>query len=107
MTVTVRTMRSAVAMDVDISVWLHIEVFVTLVCGSACFPSLSGACAEQCSHDSDCPNDKKCCSNGCGRQSEPEKPGVCPNNNLAVAFLVKCVEFCSHDSDCPNDDKCC
>uniref|UniRef100_A0A671R3H0 WAP domain-containing protein n=1 Tax=Sinocyclocheilus anshuiensis TaxID=1608454 RepID=A0A671R3H0_9TELE len=25
-----------------------------------------GACAEMCSQDGDCPNDEKCCSNGCG-----------------------------------------
>uniref|UniRef100_A0A3P8TIK4 WAP four-disulfide core domain 2 n=1 Tax=Amphiprion percula TaxID=161767 RepID=A0A3P8TIK4_AMPPE len=25
-----------------------------------------GVCAEFCSNDSDCPNDEKCCSNGCG-----------------------------------------
>ncbi len=28
MMVTVRTIRNAAAMDVDISVWLHIEVFI-------------------------------------------------------------------------------
>ncbi len=38
MTVTVRTIRNAAAMDVDISVWLYIKVFVILVCGSAHFP---------------------------------------------------------------------
>uniref|UniRef100_A0A4W5NUD6 WAP domain-containing protein n=1 Tax=Hucho hucho TaxID=62062 RepID=A0A4W5NUD6_9TELE len=25
-----------------------------------------GTCAEFCSNDSDCPNDEKCCHNGCG-----------------------------------------
>uniref|UniRef100_A0A8C7MJN5 WAP domain-containing protein n=1 Tax=Oncorhynchus kisutch TaxID=8019 RepID=A0A8C7MJN5_ONCKI len=25
-----------------------------------------GICAELCSNDSDCPNDEKCCHNGCG-----------------------------------------
>uniref|UniRef100_A0A4W5KJX6 WAP domain-containing protein n=1 Tax=Hucho hucho TaxID=62062 RepID=A0A4W5KJX6_9TELE len=25
-----------------------------------------GTCAEICSNDSDCPNDEKCCHNGCG-----------------------------------------
>ncbi len=38
MTVTVPKIRNAAAMDVDISVWLHIKVFVILVCGPACFP---------------------------------------------------------------------
>uniref|UniRef100_A0A671K124 WAP domain-containing protein n=1 Tax=Sinocyclocheilus anshuiensis TaxID=1608454 RepID=A0A671K124_9TELE len=27
-----------------------------------------GLCVEMCSHDSNCPNDQKCCSNGCGHQ---------------------------------------
>ncbi|XP_016384304.1 perlwapin-like [Sinocyclocheilus rhinocerous] len=69
-----------------------------------------GMCVESCSHDSDCPNDEKCCSNGCGHQCMPPyaaKPGVCPINNLQVAVLGMCVESCSHDSDCPNDEKCC
>ncbi len=34
MTVTVQMMRSAAAMDVDISVCLHIKVFVILMLGS-------------------------------------------------------------------------
>uniref|UniRef100_A0A674CQJ0 WAP domain-containing protein n=1 Tax=Salmo trutta TaxID=8032 RepID=A0A674CQJ0_SALTR len=28
-----------------------------------------GICAELCSNDSDCPNDEKCCHNGCGHVS--------------------------------------
>uniref|UniRef100_A0A673HRA6 Perlwapin-like n=1 Tax=Sinocyclocheilus rhinocerous TaxID=307959 RepID=A0A673HRA6_9TELE len=97
MTVTVQMIRSAAAMDVDVSVWLHIEVFLAFLV----------KCVELCSHDSDCPNDKKCCSKGCGRQCMPpykEKPGVCPSKNLG---LGACVEMCSQDGDCPNDEKCC
>uniref|UniRef100_A0A671M325 WAP domain-containing protein n=1 Tax=Sinocyclocheilus anshuiensis TaxID=1608454 RepID=A0A671M325_9TELE len=70
--------------------------------------AMLGVCAEMCSHDSDCPNDEKCCSNGCGHQCMPpynEKPGVCPSKNLGEEGL--CVEMCSHDSNCPNDQKCC
>ncbi len=37
MTVTVPKIRSAAVMDVDISVCLHIKVFVILMCGPACF----------------------------------------------------------------------
>uniref|UniRef100_A0A671K5I5 WAP domain-containing protein n=1 Tax=Sinocyclocheilus anshuiensis TaxID=1608454 RepID=A0A671K5I5_9TELE len=93
--------------------------------------AMLGVCAEMCSHDNDCPNDEKCCSNGCGHQCMPpyngiyiviiveafsdllslscvcltEKPGVCPSKNLGEEGL--CVEMCSHDSNCPNDQKCC
>uniref|UniRef100_A0A672QN94 Perlwapin-like n=1 Tax=Sinocyclocheilus grahami TaxID=75366 RepID=A0A672QN94_SINGR len=67
--------------------------------------AVSGVCAEMCSCD--CPNNQKCCSNGCGRQCMApykEKPGVCPSKNLRIGV---CAEICSHDSDCPNDEKCC
>uniref|UniRef100_A0A8C2C4D5 WAP domain-containing protein n=1 Tax=Cyprinus carpio TaxID=7962 RepID=A0A8C2C4D5_CYPCA len=39
--------------------------------------------------------------------AEPEKPGVCPGNNVKEAMLGECVEMCSHDRDCPSDQKCC
>uniref|UniRef100_A0A671L9W6 WAP domain-containing protein n=1 Tax=Sinocyclocheilus anshuiensis TaxID=1608454 RepID=A0A671L9W6_9TELE len=121
-------------MDVDINVQLHLKVFIlyydqvslSCVCitvkPGVCPRRFFGArlCAElcSCSHDSDCPNDEKCCSNGCGHQCMPpyaviwflscvfitEKPGVCPSENLGEGL---CVEMCSHDSNCPNDQKCC
>ncbi len=34
------------------------------------------ACVELCSHDSNCPNDEKCCSNGCGHQCMPPYKGM-------------------------------
>uniref|UniRef100_A0A8C1S3U4 WAP domain-containing protein n=1 Tax=Cyprinus carpio TaxID=7962 RepID=A0A8C1S3U4_CYPCA len=30
--------------------------------------AMLGECVFFCSHDSDCPNDQKCCSNACGHQ---------------------------------------
>ncbi|XP_050961048.1 perlwapin isoform X6 [Labeo rohita] len=66
-----------------------------------------GVCAEMCSHDGDCPNDRKCCSNGCGHQCMApykEKPGVCPRRVIGVRL---CEELCAHDTDCPDDEKCC
>ncbi len=35
-----------------------------------------GLCAEFCSRDSDCPNNQKCCSNGCGHQCMPPYRGI-------------------------------
>uniref|UniRef100_A0A8C2EMJ8 WAP domain-containing protein n=1 Tax=Cyprinus carpio TaxID=7962 RepID=A0A8C2EMJ8_CYPCA len=67
-----------------------------------------GLCVELCSLDSNCPNDQKCCSNGCGHQCIApyrEKPGVCPRTTPRMKGV--CAERCSHDGDCPNDEKCC
>ncbi|XP_029575511.1 uncharacterized protein LOC115166029 isoform X2 [Salmo trutta] len=66
-----------------------------------------GICAELCSNDSDCPNDEKCCYNGCGHvciAPYTGKPGVCPRRRWGIGI---CAELCSNDSDCPNDEKCC
>ncbi len=35
-----------------------------------------GVCAELCSHDGDCLNDQKCCSNGCGHQCVAPYKGI-------------------------------
>uniref|UniRef100_A0A8C7M6H4 WAP domain-containing protein n=1 Tax=Oncorhynchus mykiss TaxID=8022 RepID=A0A8C7M6H4_ONCMY len=67
----------------------------------------TGICAELCSNDSDCPNDEKCCHNGCGHNCiapNTAKPEVCPRRPWGVGT---CAELCSNDSDCPNDEKCC
>uniref|UniRef100_A0A673LL75 WAP domain-containing protein n=1 Tax=Sinocyclocheilus rhinocerous TaxID=307959 RepID=A0A673LL75_9TELE len=61
-------------------------------------------CIELCSHDSECRNDDKCCSKGCGHQCMPPYKGVCPSKNLG---LGACAEMCSQDGECPNDEKCC
>uniref|UniRef100_A0A8C1XHM9 WAP domain-containing protein n=1 Tax=Cyprinus carpio TaxID=7962 RepID=A0A8C1XHM9_CYPCA len=36
--------------------------------GSCPKPVGAGVCVEKCSGDSNCPNNQKCCSNGCGHQ---------------------------------------
>ncbi len=38
--------------------------------------AVSGVCADRCSHDSDCPNDEKCCSNRCGHKCMSPYEGV-------------------------------
>uniref|UniRef100_A0A3Q4MBH9 WAP domain-containing protein n=1 Tax=Neolamprologus brichardi TaxID=32507 RepID=A0A3Q4MBH9_NEOBR len=66
-----------------------------------------GHCAEICSKDRDCPNNEKCCSNGCGHVCMTPlsaKPGVCPRWRLDFGH---CAEICSKDRDCPNNEKCC
>ncbi|XP_039459967.1 keratin-associated protein 5-1-like [Oreochromis aureus] len=65
-------------------------------------------CNESCSKDSDCHDNEKCCSNGCGHECMAPvivKPGVCPLR-LPAAF-GPCVESCSTDSDCHDNEKCC
>uniref|UniRef100_A0A8C2HF61 WAP domain-containing protein n=1 Tax=Cyprinus carpio TaxID=7962 RepID=A0A8C2HF61_CYPCA len=76
--------------------------------GSCPKPVGAGLCAEMCSGDSNCPNNQKCCSNGCGHQCMApykKKPGVCPRTTPRMKGV--CAERCSHDGDCPNDEKCC
>uniref|UniRef100_A0A3P9CWV7 WAP domain-containing protein n=1 Tax=Maylandia zebra TaxID=106582 RepID=A0A3P9CWV7_9CICH len=64
-------------------------------------------CTKSCSKDRDCPNNEKCCSNGCGHECMAPlsaKPGVCPRRRLDFGH---CAEICSNDRDCPNNEKCC
>uniref|UniRef100_A0A8C7M6I9 WAP domain-containing protein n=1 Tax=Oncorhynchus mykiss TaxID=8022 RepID=A0A8C7M6I9_ONCMY len=58
-----------------------------------------GMCAELCSNDSDCPNNEKCCHNGCGHDL---KPGRCvlPNGTYM------CAEYCYKDGQCPGEQMC-
>uniref|UniRef100_A0AAQ4PAD5 WAP domain-containing protein n=1 Tax=Gasterosteus aculeatus aculeatus TaxID=481459 RepID=A0AAQ4PAD5_GASAC len=65
-----------------------------------------GQCEELCSTDSDCLNDDKCCSNGCGHVCTAPyivKPGLCP----APQGITPCAFLCNHDGQCPGDQKCC
>ncbi|XP_026120026.1 WAP four-disulfide core domain protein 18-like [Carassius auratus] len=75
--------------------------------GSCPKPTGVGLCAEMCSGDGSCPNNQKCCSNGCGHQCmdpyQAVKPGSCPKPVGAGL----CVEKCSGDGSCPNNQKCC
>ncbi len=56
-------------------------------------------CVEMCFDDSDCPNDEKCCSNGCGHQCMPPYKGICymmlgsPTIFLYTVFNGKVTEF--------------
>uniref|UniRef100_A0A3Q0SVT0 WAP domain-containing protein n=1 Tax=Amphilophus citrinellus TaxID=61819 RepID=A0A3Q0SVT0_AMPCI len=60
-------------------------------------------CVEDCYSDSDCPNNEKCCPNGCGHECMPA-PGVCPRRYWD---FIGCVKLCSNDGDCPKKEKCC
>uniref|UniRef100_A0A8C1PCR0 WAP domain-containing protein n=1 Tax=Cyprinus carpio TaxID=7962 RepID=A0A8C1PCR0_CYPCA len=35
-----------------------------------------GMCVEDCFGDSECPDDEKCCSNGCGHKCTPPYDGI-------------------------------
>ncbi len=100
MTVTVPKIRNAAAMDVDISVCLHIKVFVILMCGPACFH----VCVVVffVFYWSFCHSFSVMIIS-----AGPAKPGVCPKNNVEVAVSGVCAEMCSHDGDCPKNQKCC
>uniref|UniRef100_A0A3B3ZSH5 WAP domain-containing protein n=1 Tax=Periophthalmus magnuspinnatus TaxID=409849 RepID=A0A3B3ZSH5_9GOBI len=61
-------------------------------------------CLNQCSTDSECEGNLKCCFNGCGRPSGIHvKRGLCRIQSGRGA----CVEMCTFDEDCQGDDKCC
>uniref|UniRef100_A0A3Q3EB13 WAP four-disulfide core domain 2 n=1 Tax=Hippocampus comes TaxID=109280 RepID=A0A3Q3EB13_HIPCM len=65
-----------------------------------------GQCAEFCYDDSDCPNEEKCCSNGCGHECTVPykvKPGRC----ALPQGTPMCAEYCYHDGQCPEEQKCC
>ncbi len=47
-----------------------------------------GLCVEMCSHDSDCPKNQKCCSNGCGHKCMSPYKGM-----LLVCGLLLRVNF--------------
>ncbi|XP_076091049.1 uncharacterized protein LOC143063023 [Mytilus galloprovincialis] len=71
-------------------------------------PLLISRCVEQCSNDSDCSVNQKCCYNGCGHSCEMSKTkvqsGECP---VPSRLISRCVEQCSTDSDCSGKQKCC
>ncbi|XP_032375645.1 WAP four-disulfide core domain protein 2-like [Etheostoma spectabile] len=70
------------------------------------WPWDAGLCVEFCFNDSDCLEDEKCCSNGCGHQCMAPytvKPGTC----APPQGTTTCAEYCYHDGQCPGEQKCC
>uniref|UniRef100_A0A673JI39 WAP four-disulfide core domain 2 n=1 Tax=Sinocyclocheilus rhinocerous TaxID=307959 RepID=A0A673JI39_9TELE len=89
----------------------------------------AGMCAEFCVNDSDCPNNEKCCSNGCGHECTAPYTGM----NIILYYIIlmfgsafsfplnllkpgrcalpkgtpMCAEYCYHDGQCPAEQKCC
>ncbi|KAJ0036910.1 hypothetical protein NQD34_005587 [Periophthalmus magnuspinnatus] len=64
-------------------------------------------CLDQCSTDSECEGNLKCCFDGCGRVCEKPretKPGSCPRPN---PHFTTCPDECSEDSECEKNLKCC
>ena len=82
-------------------------------------PGQVGTCISECSGDSACTGNQKCCSNGCGQTcidpfSTPAikpvitpvtKPGTCPPVRQGQFGI--CVHRCSGDNGCNGDKKCC
>ncbi|XP_055078741.1 WAP four-disulfide core domain protein 2-like [Periophthalmus magnuspinnatus] len=67
-------------------------------------------CLSECSSDSECEGNLKCCFNGCGHVCEEPrvgpntKPGSCPD---PIPYFKKCEEACTDDSQCEKNLKCC
>ncbi|XP_025067948.1 WAP four-disulfide core domain protein 5-like [Alligator sinensis] len=72
-------------------------------------PTGAGTCVEECGGDHQCPQGKKCCSNGCGHVCMPGiqavKPGKCPPD------YIRCIraeeDQCRRDEECRGQQKCC
>ncbi|XP_070544252.1 SCO-spondin-like [Ptychodera flava] len=69
---------------------------------------------NECSIDSDCTENRKCCSNGCGKVcSSPQtmvKYGQCPRNVITSETCNEDTIFnheCEVDDQCPGTKKCC
>ena len=72
-----------------------------------------GICSDECTDDSDCENETKCCSNGCGHVCKVpvripyyDPPLECPdlsgNQNAGI-----CEEDCSDNTECTNEGELC
>ncbi|KAG1962197.1 tissue factor pathway inhibitor, partial [Pimephales promelas] len=121
MTVSVPAMRNAAALDV---VWRGWQLDSTEAAPGLNLTVNPGVCPSRtidpgmcvlirfvsCADDSECTNNQKCCSNGCGFQCmDPVtvKPGVCPKTNSDIRCIRKDDELCADDSECPDNQKCC
>ena len=67
--------------------------------------------ADTCENDQECPDDNKCCHDGCSRScAQPvseDKPGQCPKVDKENHFCDKKGDMCDKDADCPGSRKCC
>uniref|UniRef100_A0A8C0AES4 WAP four-disulfide core domain protein 2 n=1 Tax=Bos mutus grunniens TaxID=30521 RepID=A0A8C0AES4_BOSMU len=74
-------------------------------------PELEGDanCTKACVLDEDCDDNLKCCQAGCATvcQMPNDKPGSCPNVDIAFPQLGLCRDQCQVDSQCPDALKCC
>ncbi|XP_055078740.1 WAP four-disulfide core domain protein 18-like [Periophthalmus magnuspinnatus] len=65
------------------------------------------SCLNECSSDSQCEGNLKCCFNGCGHvcaKPRESKPGSCPDTS---PVFTTCKKECTDDSQCPENLKCC
>ena len=73
---------------------------------------LAGICSEECSNDTDCIAQQKCCSNGCGHTC------IKPVSIPYIALPLECPDFsnkpiicdvreCNDSSDCADNKFCC
>uniref|UniRef100_A0A671SFZ2 WAP domain-containing protein n=1 Tax=Sinocyclocheilus anshuiensis TaxID=1608454 RepID=A0A671SFZ2_9TELE len=49
---------------------------------------VGGSCARSCTGDSDCPDNEKCCSNGCGHRCTAPYTGIRIKNWMILMFFL-------------------
>ena len=79
---------------------------------SAC----AGINLSTCTHDSQCPGTKKCCSNGCllrvclepvNKSLSSAQRETCPNSTDLLGACLVTEDMCLNDKDCNNNDELC
>ncbi|XP_040292021.1 whey acidic protein-like [Bufo bufo] len=74
------------------------------------FNSTYAVKTESCREDSDCPGNKKCCSDNGFKFCKPpakRRIGSCPVNPSGTAISERCDDMCTADSECAPKTKCC
>lgn len=88
-------------------------VFRPGTCPAVSVSRMQNDCTSDCSSDDQCPNNEKCCMEGCKKtcmapqseQVESDNMGFCPD--FPEVTLSDCTPECTDDASCGTNEKCC